>query len=354
MTRIKKEERGSAKLRLGNFLLCKVFVLTLILVFSPGCSRQQQKNRAVGLYVDAVMLRELDQNRRAIEKLNSAVKEDNRFWPAYSLLGDIYKDLMDYPQSATSYEKATELNPLSFKDYFNLGRVYQLMKKSAPAVKAYVRACELPPEKSAADLYPKAHLYAAVSLYELKDYNKALVYGQRASELDPNVSEAQALLGNIYDSQRDYEQAIRSYKRALDIDSNNIEVMSTLAMAYLHKEQYEPAIELLMEIVLRQPANNVAYQQLGYCHLRLNEVDAAIENYRRAIMIDDHDWQAIRGLGVAYMLKGLSSGDEQLKAKAVEQWRSSLSISPSQPRRSELIKLVQKYSKQGGQLQDDL
>jgi tetratricopeptide (TPR) repeat protein len=345
MTHSKNAEARAAKIRFGNFLLFKFLFLLLIPILSSGCGRQQQKDQAVGLYVDAVMLRELDRNRLAIEKLNSAVKADNRFWPAYSLLGDIYKDLMEYPQSAASYEKATELNPLSFKDYFNLGRVYQFMKKFTLAVQAYVKACELPPERSAADLYPKAHLYAAESLYELKDYNKALVYGQRASELDPNVSEVQALLGNIYDSQRDYEQAIRSYKRALEIDSNNVEVMSTLAMAYLKKEQYEPAIELLMEIVRRRPANNVAYQHLGYCYLRLNEVDAATENYQRAIMIDDQDWQAIRGLGVAYMLKGLSSGDEGLKAKAVEQWRLSLAIRPNQARSNELIKLIQKYSK---------
>ncbi|MHC4412595.1 MAG: tetratricopeptide repeat protein, partial [Planctomycetota bacterium] len=117
-------------------------LVSLLPVFSVGCAQQ----KAVDLYVDAVMYREQDENEKAIEKLNSAVKANRKFSIAYSLLGEIYQEINDYEKSAASYEKATELNPWSFKDYFNLGGVYHLMKRFTEAIRAYTRACELEPD----------------------------------------------------------------------------------------------------------------------------------------------------------------------------------------------------------------
>jgi tetratricopeptide (TPR) repeat protein len=96
------------------------------LLFSAGCGQQQQQ-RAVDLYVDAVMFRELNENEKAVEKLDAALKLNKRFSLAYSLLGETYQQLQDYEKSATSYEKAIELNPWSFKDYFSVGQVYVFM-----------------------------------------------------------------------------------------------------------------------------------------------------------------------------------------------------------------------------------
>lgn len=351
--------RTDARFTMRSLGMC---VVNLALLFSAGCGQEQQ---AVDLYVDAVMLRELDENEMAIERLNSAVQLNKRFSLAYSMLGEIYQEIKDYGKSAASYEKATELNPWSFKDYFNLGRVYQIVKKFARAVKAYARACELKPEHLA------AHINTAKCYYEIKDYNEALTAAARAEQIDPNVSEIQKLLGDIYESQRDHEQAIRSYKRALEIDSNNPGVMTSLAICYLRTNRNEPAKELLTSVIQTQPDSDTAYQYLGYCYLLLRRqaiesyksapktdnntpwiktslveyLNKSIESYSRAIEINDKNWEAHRGLGVAYMLRALNNKDEMLKAKAIRQWRLSLDIKPNQLRHERLIKLIRKYSK---------
>jgi tetratricopeptide (TPR) repeat protein len=308
----------------------------LQLLFAAGCARQQ---RAVELYVDAVMLKELNENEKAITKLNQAVKANKRFSLAHSLLGEIYEQMQDYHKSVEAYETATQLNPWSFKDYFSLGRVYQTMKEFALAVKAYRRACELKPN------HLEANISAAKCLYEIKDYDQALIYGSRAAQIAPNIVELHQLLGNISDSQKDYEQAVRSYKRALEIDSSNPQTMMLLAVAYLRTGRNEPAKELLTTITQIQPHNSAGWQYLGYCFLRLDEGDRAIESYRKAIEVNDRDWEAYRGLGVAYMLKAIKNEDVLLKSQAVELWRQSLSIRPDQPRRDRLIKLIEKYSR---------
>lgn len=348
----------------ANATVCiRIYLISVILLFSYGCAEKQQ---AVELYVDAVMLREFDENEKAVEKLNSAVKINDRFSLAYSLLGEIYQEMKEYEKSAGSYERATQLNPWSFKDYFSLGRVYQIMKKFALAVKAYVKACELEPG------HLQANINTAKCYYEIEDYNNALVYGERAGQIDPNVSEIQKVLGDIYESKKDHEQAIRSYKRAMEIDSNDSEVMTSLAVVYLRTNRTGPARELLKSAIKIQPDNNTAYQHLGYCYLLLynqdlelyknnqqqgidnrgletslsENLDKAVDSYSSAIEIDERDWKAYKGLGVAYLYKFRASGnkDTALREKALEQLHLSLEIKPDQPNRQRLLKLIQSYS----------
>lgn len=320
----------------GMFLTAVAIVVMLLSL--GGCA---PPDREIDLYVDAVMLRQQGENQKAVEKLNAAVQVNERFSLAHSLLGEIYRQMNDYQKSAASYEEATKLNPWSFQDFFGLGRVYQVMKQFAKAVRAYVRACELKPN------HLEAHVGAAKCYYEIKDYNNALVYSRRAEEIGSDVSEIQKLLGDIYQSQKDYSQAISSYKRALEVDSNNPEIMTSLAVAYLRNSTNynEPAKELLTSVVQIQPDNGSAHQYLGYCYLLLRDIDKSVASYSRAVEINDEDWEAHRGLGVAYAMKAADGQDPTLKTKAVEHWRRALEIKPDQPRRQKLLRLIEKYSK---------
>lgn len=317
-----------------RFLVAGLMCITLLL--SSGC---QQQGEAVDLYIDAILLTEFDKDELAVGKLNEAVKVDKKFSYAYSLLGQIYEKMGDYEKSAASYKKATGLRPWSFKDFFSLGRIYEIIKEFAKAVRAYARACEIDPE------HLQAHINTAKCYVELKDYDRALTFSRRAEEIDPNVGEVQMLLADIYKSQEDYQGAIRSYKRALEIDSNNPEIMTSLAVAYTRTALYEPAKELLTTVTQIQPDNSKAHQYLGYCQLKLNDPDKAIEAYTSAVRINSRDWEALRALGVAYMLKAIVSDDASLKLKAIEQWRASLDINPNQSNSQMLLRLIWKYSK---------
>jgi Flp pilus assembly protein TadD len=82
---------------------------------------------------------------------------------------------------------------------------------------------------------------------------------------------------------------------------------------------------------------------MGFAQLKLKETDAAVESYKKAVKINDKDWMAYKGLGVALMLQSMKrSNDATLEALAREQWTISLQIKPDQP---ELKKLMEKYDK---------
>jgi tetratricopeptide (TPR) repeat protein len=316
------------------YVVGAVLACVAILLFS-GC---EKSNNALNLYLDGIVLTEYDDDVAAVHKLDAAVKEDKKFWHAWSVLGDVYEKMEDYPNSIASYEKATEINPNSLKDFMNLGRVHKIMAELTKAVEAYVRACEIDPN------HLQAHLKAAKCYVELEDYDNALGYGRRAEQIDPNVAEVQLLLAEIFQWREDFEAAIKSYKRVLELDSRNPEALTFLALAYIRTEYYEPAKELLTLAIQAQPDNAKAHKYLGYCHLKLNAIDESIGAYESALGIDPKDWETLRSLGVAYMLKAISAGDEDAKAKAVEQWRVSLEIEPDQPGSETMVKLIEKYS----------
>jgi tetratricopeptide (TPR) repeat protein len=305
-------------------------VVVSILIFS-GCSNNQ---KAVNLYVDAVMLNDMAETNQAVAKLNEATTANPRFSIAYSLLGQIYQEISDYPKSAAAYEKATAINSWSYRDYLNLGKVYQAMKKFTAAVKSYVRATQIKPDAA------PAHLGAAESYYELKDYKNALKYGKKAQQLDPNQLQAVQLIGDIYSAQKDYEQSVAAYKRALEIDSNQPKVMASLAQAYLRSGQFEAASELLKGVVAIEPSS-VSYQHLGYAELKLKKFDEATASYRMATEIGPNDAAAYKGLGVALMVAGNQKNDENLKTEAIQQWQKSLELQSDQPNLRELLRKYQ-------------
>ncbi|UCG48261.1 MAG: tetratricopeptide repeat protein [Phycisphaerales bacterium] len=140
-------------------------------------------------------------------------------------------------------------------------------------------------------------------------------------------------------------EPVRLPEGALVADANNPQVMLAMALAYINDGSYEQAKEQLASLINIRPDNNTAYQYLGYCHLKLQQPDEALAAYTRAIELNDGDWQAHRGLGVAYMLKSLADKDDSLKQKAVQQWQRSLEVKPDQPTRGELLKLIEIHSK---------
>lgn len=296
---------------------------------------EEQRSMAISYYVDAMMLNDLSDHQEALKKLDMATELDNGFTLAYSMKGDIYQKLQDYPASAAAYEKATELDPWSFKDFFNLGGVYEVMTEWVKAVKAYVAACNLDAT------HYQAHYKAAKCYYELKDYQPSKEYAQKAKAIDPNQAETEILLGDLLGLEKNHTEAIDSYRRALELEGNNPKVMVSLAAAYLRTSRFSAAKELLTDVLAGDPNNGLACQYMGFAQLKLKETDLAVENYKKAVQINDNDWMAHKGLGVAYMLQSIKNNDEKLKALAMEQWGISLQIKPDQP---ELKKLTEKYA----------
>jgi tetratricopeptide (TPR) repeat protein len=163
----------------------------LVLLFFAGCSKQQS---AVSLYVDAATLRDAGQYAMAVDKLDAAVKTDANFTLAYSLLCEIHQEMKDYMRSAAACRRAVELNPWSFEDQFNLGWSFLSMQRPELAARAFAKACEIKPN------HLTANVNAAMSYYEIGDYQRALFYGRRIEQIDPTTEGIREFISDVQDA----------------------------------------------------------------------------------------------------------------------------------------------------------
>ena len=293
---------------------------------------EEQRQQAVSLYVDAMMLNEINDYASALRKLELATELDSEFAVAFSLKGDLYQAQQEYEKSADAYERAATLDPWSLKDFFNLGKVSQILKQFVRAANAYVAASKLDPK------HYEAHVGAAQCFFEMKDFEQSHQYALEAKAIDPNQAAPELLLGDIFEEQKEHLEAIDAYRRALELQGNQPKVMVSLARAYLRTGRFSSAKELLNEVIVKEPENAVAYQYLGFAQLKLKETQAAVDSYKQAVQLGDNDWMAHKSLGVAYMLLAMqNNNDEKIKALAVEQWNISLQLNPDQPQLRQLL-----------------
>ena len=145
-----------------------------------------------------------------------------------------------------------------------------------------------------------------------------------------------------------YEQPLHSPGNGGDRDpalaKRSPEITLQLAYGYVKTERFELAKNMLDSVIARQPNNSIAHQYIGYCKLKLGDINAAIRSYITAVKLNGADFEAHRGLGVAYMLKARADGDPGLAARAIEQWQISLDINPDQTNREALITMIKAYS----------
>jgi len=159
--------------------------------------------------------------------------------------------------------------------------------------------------------------------------------------------------GAAYRPEQDYGRVSESSNRVSRNAQTSRDIVRTdtvpilkAAYAYLKAGRFQLAGEMLESLIARDPTNGTAHQYLGYCNLKLGNVDRAIENYVTAVNLNAADWEAHRGLGVAYMVKARSDSDSNLAGKALEQWRISLHIKPDQAKSSMLARMIEMYSLQ--------
>ncbi len=301
----------------------------------PGCS---VRPLAVDVYRDALRLREQGQNDLAVEKLKEVIEADSGFALAYSELGRAHLGTGDFERAEAVLRKATVLDPWSFPDHVDLARVCQRQGKWAEAAGAYGRAAELAPENLAVQLeIARCYLKAG-------DLAGALASIELAMQTDGGAPEGFRLLGQVHEAQGDYEQAMAVYRQWSELTPDVPDGMLAMAMVRTRNGAYNEARKILMSVLQKWPREATASRHLAYCLLKLGDTDGAVEMYENAIALEANNWEAHRGLGVAYMVKSRQTADNRLQSLALRHWRQALVIYPDQPRREVLQRLIKEHS----------
>lgn len=138
----------------------------------------------------------------------------------------------------------------------------------------------------------------------------------------------------------DFDKAVAYGRKAVEKDPDNYNYLYSLAIAYIKKEEKEKAINLLERVVVINPYYPEAHYNLGMLYRDEGLVDKEIEEYNKVISIDCYLPDAHYCLGLAYLKKGLND-------KAIASLRKCIPLYPAEhPWRKKAIEMINELNKE--------
>ena len=145
-----------------------------------------------------------------------------------------------------------------------------------------------------------------VSEIYMKDSNfeKALEYLLKASNILPEDHDINIRIGNIYFQSGDYDNAEKAYMAAAEGGANSSEIYNNIASTFAAKGQIDKAEEFYMKSVKKNPKFHEGFKNLGYLYMRQKKFDDAIECFETAFKLKPIMREAGDRLGEIYYIKG--------------------------------------------------
>jgi tetratricopeptide (TPR) repeat protein len=145
---------------------------------------------------------------------------------------------------------------------------------------------------------------------------EAIAVYERLVALAPRQREAHADLGNLYARTGRLDDAVAAYRRELALDPTSFLAHANLGLALARQERDAEALPHLERAIRSYQEQAVpgwvtssqrmsaVYVALGDIRSRAGDLDAAIEDYRRALALDDTRGRASGNLGMALARAG--------------------------------------------------
>jgi len=156
-------------------------------------------------------------------------------------------------------------------------------------------------------------------------------------QIEPDSVDDHLLLGRLYRLNNDLIKAEQQLKIAIKLDPGSEEAVTTLAMLYTDEGDSAHALQVLSSVPDSARSAKL-YGALGAAYEQRKDFKAAIEAFRRAVVLDRDNLDAIRGLAENLL------NDGQIDA-ALEQYKV---IADSNPEDAQTyVRIAEVYRRQG-------
>lgn len=121
-------------------------------------------------------------------------------------------------------------------NYYNIGLVYENLDELELAVSYYKKSIRL----DGANVRSINNL-ARIYIEEIKDFETAKIYLDRAIEIAPTDAEAYNLYGNLSMLENDFDIAVAYFKKSIVLDEEYFKNYYDIALAYYAQDKIEEA-----------------------------------------------------------------------------------------------------------------
>jgi tetratricopeptide (TPR) repeat protein len=271
-------------------------------------------------------------NNTAIRYFKKALKKNPAYVDAYNQIGMIYESYEEYEKAKDYYQKALNINSDYIEVKLNLGNICYKQNDLEQAQNYYEEILSVNPN------FAEAISNIGLVFWKKNDLKNAELQIKRACELDPYFEVAFVNLTNLYIEQEKYDEAFAALNKGLSVSDEIIHQYFSIATHYKEKKDYDKAEECLNRILQISPreldaASNLgillyyrqkntealkvfegikkdhpdyynAYINAGLVYERLDDINAAIDNFNQAYRIEEPNVLAPYNLGEIYRTTG--------------------------------------------------
>jgi serine/threonine protein kinase/tetratricopeptide (TPR) repeat protein len=255
-------------------------------------------------------------NERAIEMFQKALKLDPKFALAYAGLADAYSKRPDFgfPQGWTdsaleASSKAIALDQNLAEGYKALGLVYSNKGWYRKTIEVLHKALELNPN------YAPAAGNLGISYNHIGKPDDALPWMKKYAALDPTTAMPYYMLGEAYSNLDDFVKAEQYYNKSLELQPDFTYSYQSLISLYYVQGQCGKAIEKSQKMLSSDPDAPWSLTQAGNAELFCENYENAKQHYQKAVSVLSPDaWSLVP---LAYVLK--KEGKKQDATKLLNQ-----------------------------------
>ncbi|HYW94370.1 MAG TPA: caspase family protein [Bacteroidales bacterium] len=237
-------------------------------------------------YKGAEMSFKLKNYPSALVRLANAL-EIKRFYPEAMQLRVLtliemkrYNEALEQSKDALRY-KETDVN------YFNHGRINELLGVTAQAKEAYENALKK----------NKNFLEAYVALADLqrkeRNLDPALETINKALAINKNYVAAYRVRSAVYADQLKYAEAINDISTILLMQPNNADMYFLRGKYYQGYAQHMNAVTDFSKVISLQPQNASAFYNRAFSYEQIMKFDEAIKDYKKLAEVAENDDEAL-------------------------------------------------------------
>lgn len=206
----------------------------------------------------------LKQYQSAYDVLKTAIAADTENFTLLQALLPAAIQLHKYTEVIETGEKLLK-NHADVNVMNDLGQAYFYVKDYQKCITLYKTLEDLGVQNEG------TFYFMALSYRELKDYNNAAIYAQKAIDeaISDHTNLYYAALAGIYEAKNQYNDAVTAYKRGLTFGTSNI-IYYRLGLLYdLHLKQPKNAVTYYQMYLKNNPDKEKEKEQIAYAKGRI-------------------------------------------------------------------------------------
>lgn len=223
-------------------------------------------------------------NEPKLQSIEDYWFEQIKLYPDSALLKEsliqLYRDSLDYDAAIFYSDSLVKVEGDNPRWWHIKGTLHFELHDTVTAVKSFSKAYMLNPN-------PIDGIYWARILAFQSDSSCLILCNELLQKFGKNIEKETYLIkGDFFTSIKNYDKALLNYDLSMNASYTFMEAYLQKARLLMQLEKFDDAIAVLKKATIIQNNYDEGFFNLGKCHEKIKDTNAAIEAYNRVLIIN--------------------------------------------------------------------